>query len=379
MTAPVFITRDPVLNKQRAIVGNRLTLFAASAALALQELDYLKEHWPAKGSLFLNFGRLPMTESLASWEMPANTVLEVDAVWLTQPAGAKVLGILQERNQAVALYNYQPGQPVPGGLRVQFVMLDARQHPSPGANPGLAIATQVADNAEFEALLHRGYDGVAGWAFTRREIANQKLAPGYAQVIRLIDLLRKRADVKEIEAAFKLDVTLSYKLLRFINSAAFGLASDVTSFRHAVTLLGYDKLYKWLSLLLVTASKEPITPVLMQAAVARGRFMESLGKSFFDASELDNLFITGAFSLLDLLLDSTMESILEQMHPPGPIRDALLKREGMYAPLLKLATACEGLPGEMLSASKQLGLTPTTVNRAQLEALSFADSLKMAS
>jgi c-di-GMP-related signal transduction protein len=140
------------------------------------------------------------------------------------------------------------------GTDFRFLLADATANIA-GA-PGLLLAKGLQDNAQFDACIHKGFGGATGWFFLKGVTPAKKLNPGQAQTIRLLNLVRANADIKEIEAALKQDVALSVKLLRYINSAGFGLAVEIQSFRHAVTMLGYDKLNKWLSLLLVTASKD---------------------------------------------------------------------------------------------------------------------------
>jgi c-di-GMP-related signal transduction protein len=155
--------------------------------------------------------------------------------------------------------------------------------------------------------------------------------------VRVLNLVRQNGEIRDIEAALKHDVAMSYKLLRYINSAGFGLSCEIQSFRHAVNMLGYDKLNRWLSLLLATASKDPMAPALMYTALLRGRLMELLAAGLVDPAEYDNLFITGAFSLLDTLLGVGMEQALDAMRLPDPICDALLGNGGRYQPFLELA------------------------------------------
>ena len=105
--------------------------------------------------------------------------------------------------------------------------------------------------------------------------------------------------------------------------------------------------------------------------------MEKIGATFFDKGELDNLFITGAFSMLDLLLGASLQAALEEMHLPGPIADALLTGDGVYAPFLKLARALESFDDKSLaSLASDLHVSSEQINRAHLEALAFADSLQ---
>ena len=114
----------------------------------------------------------------------------------------------------------------------------------------------------------------------------------------------------------------------------------------------------------------------MQAAITRGRFMEQVGQVFFEKSEHDNLFITGAFSLLNVLLGTSMEAVLGEMHLPDTITAALTSRGGVYKPFLDLARACEDNPRLLASQAESLGLDFQTINRAQLSAVSFADTLQ---
>ena len=158
------------------------------------------------------------------------------------------------------------------------------------------MALNVYDGASFQACLDAGVNAAATWFFKRpAKSAAKTLNPGQAQIVRVLNLVRKNADIKEIETALKHDVALSYKLLRYINSAGFGLSCEIQSFRHAVSILGYNKLNKWLSLLLATASKDPMAPALMHTALTRAHLMEVLGHGLVDRQEYDNLFITGAF------------------------------------------------------------------------------------
>ena len=176
----------------------------------------------------------------------------------------------------------------------------SRSWPRKRSRYGIGVAFNVEGSDSFQACLDAGVIAAASWFFKYPTKAPAKvLNAGQTQIIRVINLVRKNADIKEIETALKQDVALSYKLLRYINSAGFGLSCEIQSFRHAVTILGYDKLNKWLSLLLATASKDPMAPALMHTALTRARLMEILAHGLVSPQEYDNLFITGAFSMLD--------------------------------------------------------------------------------
>ncbi|MBI5783894.1 MAG: HDOD domain-containing protein [Rhodocyclales bacterium] len=374
---PALIRREPVLNRQQTITASRLVVHADSAALAAEALNGVFDVWPGARSVFISLaGCLPDHELLV-WNAPENILIEIPALGLEAPTTRQLAGELAAAGVPLCLDGYVPGLALPAELPFRFLLADAASQPRVAAAPGIPIATGLADLPAFLNATAGGYDGAAGWFFLHGRKPADKLNPSHAQIVRVLNLVRRNAEVKEIEVALKQDVTLSYKLLRYINSAGFGLSCEIESFRHAVAILGYDKLNKWLSLLLVTASKDPAAPALMQASVARGRFMEILGKDYFDKSALDNLFITGAFSLLGVLLGTRIETVLQEMHLPEPVVDALLHGHGAYAGLLDLALACEeGRSAAVAEKAAALGVSIPKLNHAQIEALAFADSLQ---
>ena len=376
----ILISREPVLNRSRAITATRLIIQSPPApdacAQIAGELNRLAEAWPAARTVFVGLDGVAPDVGLLDWQVPQNAMIEIPAAALGNPATLELMQRLQQAGVSMCLDGFSAGMALPAGADFRFILADATAGVT-GA-PGLLLAKGLVDNAQFDACIHKGFGGAAGWFFLKGVTPAKKLNPGQAQTIRLLNLVRANADIKEIEAALKLDVALSVKLLRYINSAGFGLTVEIQSFRHAVTMLGYDKLNKWLSLLLVTSSKDAAAPALMQAAIARGRFMELTAAGSVDKSELDNLFITGAFSLLDILLGVLMETALADMHLPDTINDALISGSGPYAPFLALAQASEQADYAKFSArTAELQLDAETVNRAQLEALTFADSLQL--
>ncbi|MDD3353419.1 HDOD domain-containing protein [Zoogloea sp.] len=377
MSQPVLITREPVINKQFKITANRLIIHAGSVASAVDTLNGLADVWPTTHPVFISLFKLVPTPDLLSWAAPASAMVEIPTQAIAHPLTLSLIPRLQEAGTSLNLTWYQPDTVLPPNVPWRFVIIDAKRHYLTADPPGLAIAWGLSDVPEFRDAIIQGYDGASGWFFLRGIKTDGKLAPSHAQIVRLLNLVRRNAEVKDIENVLKQDVALSYKLLRYINSVGFGLMCEIQSFRHAVTILGYEKLNKWLSVLLVSASRDPSAPALMQTAIARGRFMEQIGRAFFEKNELDNLFITGAFSMLHLLLGASLQAALEEMHLPAPIADALLGGDGVFAPFLKLARALESFDDKALaSLASELHISAEQINRAHLEALSFADSLQ---
>lgn len=201
------------------------------------------------------------------------------------------------------------------------------------------------------------------------------VAPAQSHILRLINLVRSAADVDEIEGLLKRDPTLSFKLLRYINSSGFGLSTEITSFRHAVMILGYQQLFRW-AVVLLTAAKGECAPAVGNVAVLRGRLMENLVRELMTTEDADNAFVAGVFSLLDTMLGQTMEQALESLSLPQVVHDALLRREGPLAPFLKVAEACEsGTDAEVAAAADAIALSSHTVNMAHLEAVVWSENL----
>jgi len=193
-------------------------------------------------------------------------------------------------------------------------------------------------------------------------------------------LAQDNAPVSKIEDALKRDAALSFRLLRYINSAGFGLQCEIESFRHAVAVLGYQNLYRWLALLMVTAARQSASSALVTTAITRGRLAELIGSSLFEKQELDNLFIVGAFSLLDAILKAPLDQVADQIPLSQSVLEALFRREGPYGPILSLIEATEHLHdaharAEALETAGLLGLTVGEVNQAQIEAIVWAEGL----
>ncbi len=153
--------------------------------------------------------------------------------------------------------------------------------------------------------------------------------------------MRQQASTADIEDLLKKDPSLSFNLLRFINSSGFGLSCEITSFRHAVMILGLKKLFRWAALLLTTSRKDGTAPAVGQTAVVRGRLMELLAAELLPKEECDNAFVVGVFSLLDSMLGMPMERALESVALPDSVQQALLHNQGVFAPFLELTRACE--------------------------------------
>ncbi len=202
------------------------------------------------------------------------------------------------------------------------------------------------------------------------------VAPSYALIIRVLNLVRNEADLPVVENELKQDVALSYRLMRYINSAGMSFPTRITSYRQAVTILGYHELYRWLTLLLLTADPNPAKSEIVKCSIVRGRFMELIGKLRLQRREADDLFVVGIFSRLDELFGQPMETVLESLRLSDDMRDALVSRRGAYGELLSLAEALEQENPSRGELEGLLGLEQPSVDEAYLTARSWADAIR---
>lgn len=396
-----FMARQPIIDLRQEIVGYELLFRHNSAADAALIGDAMRADANILENLLTNMGTdwllgdrhafVNISPSLLKSEffdlLPAeHLVLELPD---TIPAPSDYLELcrhLRAKGYRFALDNFSPNSASRPLLEIaDYVKIDMQNLYVEQLSQIVAlvpvssriIATKVETSADYWFCKNLGIGLFEGYYFAKPETLTAKtLTPSLAHVLELLNKVRMNAEIREIEQVFKLDVALSYKLLRFINSAAMRRRTQVQSISNAITLLGYQQLYRWLTLLLVTSGEGSVPPALMRTAITRGRLTELLGQGRLSPHEGDNLFIAGVFSLLDTLLDMPMEKILEQLSLPKPICEALLCRQGPYGSYLAVAEACETGDGVKITAlSRELAIEPSQINQLHLDALGWVEKL----
>ncbi|MGB0129512.1 MAG: HDOD domain-containing protein [Rhodocyclaceae bacterium] len=240
------------------------------------------------------------------------------------------------------------------------------------------VAKDLESFDDFELCRKLGFAMFHGPFVTSREDwSGNHVGPQALRVIDLLNRLRRDADTAELARILRQDAVLSYRLLRYINSAASGLGQPVTSIEQGLMIMGRQKIYRWLTLLLFgSAEASPRTAALLENALVRGRLMERVDERQPEAARED-LFVVGLFSLLDRVLQVPMPEALKPLNLPEAVRAALLQGTGPYASLLGLATACEAGDQEGISAaSVACGLNAARVNAQHFEALIWAQDVQ---
>ena len=215
---------------------------------------------------------------------------------------------------------------------------------------GKTLLAEKVESVEQMKLCHDlGFDLFQGYYVARPTVISGKhLQASELALIRLLGLLSHDADIGEIEKVFKQEPVLTVNLLRLTNSVGSGMATRITSLRHAITILGRRQLLRWLQLLLYSGSSSnaPTVNPLLQLAATRGRLMELLVDKAPGIKEggrelIDQAFMVGILSLMPTLTSVSMDEVLAQLPVAKPVQDGLLSRGGILGNLLTLIESLE--------------------------------------
>jgi EAL and modified HD-GYP domain-containing signal transduction protein len=384
----------PLIDAKRKAIGTRLTMLSSKPQERTpigHVLSTLNNVWPdANAPVLVAPLDAEFDRSMLDWDAPKNAILEIPSVNLRDPDAQLHAQQLFRDGKRLAIRG-RPDTPLPPSLLSCFeyslihIAEDRRVQANGLAKPEPAgvsrripfIITGVQTVADVDAAFTRGATASVGWPLDDAQHRQARpLQPGQAVVLELLRLVRDDAELPKIESTLKRDPALAFKLLRLVNSAAFGLPVQITSFQHAVMMLGYKKMMRWLSLLLATASKDANTFPLMHASIRRGLFLEFLGAGEGQTELRDELFITGAFSMLDRITGAPFPQLFELIALPENVIDAIVHKKGPHAPFLTLIEAIER--SDPIAIGRQvdaLAVDISACNQALLKAMATANTL----
>lgn len=396
------IARQAILNDARKVFGYELFDRSLSAqahtassdaqllfnALSMAENDSLASH----KTIFINCTHDSLAGGHLDLVAPERVVLEIPPLPMSQvdQIGNHLPNLQQLKQRGFSLAfdfsvltrSYESWLPLASFVKFDLSVLKPEAVGSfiklaQSRSQAMLIAEKVETLEQYELVKSLGVSLYQGYWFAKPVLlVGQRMSPSQVNIIRLIDLVRKQSSTTEIEELLKHDATLSFNLLRFINSAGFGMRTEVTSFKHAVMLLGLNRLFKWAALLMTTSANKSMPPAVAATAVVRGRLMELLALEKLPQEDADQAFVVGVFSLLDTMLGMPMDQALAAVTLPQQVTDALLHGTGALAPYLQLTVSCESNDdAAFASAIQTLGLDSNQVNWAHLQALAWAETL----
>lgn len=198
------------------------------------------------------------------------------------------------------------------------------------------------------------------------------------RIMELLNKLKQESDNSKLTDALRRDPMVLFKLLRYANSPVTGLRTKAETAEQALMVIGRDKLYNWLTLLLyVTGEGSGLEYALLNDSLVRGRMLELIGSERLGKQHANNLFLTGMFSLLDVLFHKPLPKILSLLTLPDEINQALLESQGLYYPYLQVVYACEsGTPKELENIATSMQMAVNDINCRHVESLVWAQQVE---
>lgn len=268
----------------------------------------------------------------------------------------------------------------------QIIKVDLRQTPicraeklieKLGGHRLTFLAEKVETHEEYDQAREMGFTLFQGYFFSQPEIVQGKDIK--AAKITLLQLIREtrrsQCDIDDLDRLITRDVSLSYKLLRYINSAFFRRRMEITSIRHAITLLGERELRQFIALVATAELAQDKPQELIRSAIIRARFCELLGEQSRSPMDTSELFLLGLLSQIDAMLDAEMVTVMERLPLSDRLKNALVSGTGDLAGFLGLVTAYES--GDWKNCARfieSIGCDPVTVPGHYLEAVEWAEA-----
>ena len=392
----IFVARQPIFDRYRQVYGYEL-LFRSGATSAFisqspdqASLKVLDNTFFVFGldvltggkRAFVNFTRETLVKEYALGLPPESLVVQVPETVVPDDEVLAACRNLKRLGYAVALNLAALGdEPGPLEPLAEIVKVDFER------------ASRAARRQIAHAFLARGIKVLADKVETEQDLAEaEKLGCAYSQgqfvskpvmmasrtipgfklnyLLLLKEINAPQPEFDAIEQIVKREVSLSFKLLRYINSSAFGVRSRITSLQQALMMLGLKGIRQWASIAVLADLGQDQPSELVTMSVLRARMCESVAREAGLQDRTHDLFLTGLFSLIDTLLGVPLADLLELLPFPWDCGAALLGEENPVGVILEAVIAYER--GDWLGMSeraRQLGLDEQRLPALYLDAV----------
>jgi c-di-GMP-related signal transduction protein len=358
-----FVARQPILNADEKLFGYEL-LFRDSMVNAfscgdadgaacstmdsslLMGLDTLCNGKAA----FLNFTRDVLLRDYAMLFPPDRVVVEVLE---TVTPDAEVIAAcqrLKESGYRIALDDFAVADPravllesaciVKVDFRSTAAAARAEMVRKLGSSHRM-LAEKIETREEFHAAQKAGFVYFQGYFFHKPEIVTTTDIPfNKLNYVRMLQAVQDPdLDLKRIESLIKCEVAICYRLLRYLNSAAFGFSNEIRSIRHALTMMGSIEIRRWVQLVATLGATQQQGNEVVFAALVRARFCELLTSRVLHNGS--DLFLMGLFSLIDSILQVPMQTVLTNILIDDAIKNVILGLPSHLRAIYRLMLAQE--------------------------------------
>lgn len=390
-----FVARQPILTAEQKIFGYEL-LFRDGAENYFREADV---EGAARSTLdsslllgldvlcgggyaFINCTRDVLLRGYATLLPPEQTVIEVLETVTPDEEVIAACHRLRQAGYLVALDDFVPDDPRAAMADVvDLIKVDIHQTSTQQAGTIVKqfgkqhrmLAEKVETRLEFQVMRNLGFIHFQGFFFRVPEVVSAHDIPAnklnYLRMLQAV--ARDEMDLREIENLIKGEVSLCYRLLRYLNSALFAFRSEIRSVRHALSMLGEREIRRWVQLVATIAAGEQKCSEVVLTALTRARFCELLAPKVPHGN--CDLFLMGLMSLMDAVLEMPMSTVLEKVRIVEPIKDVILGHPSPLRSIYRLMLAQEsGEWAAVADLSKQLRLGGNEVADAYFRALQWA-------
>jgi EAL and modified HD-GYP domain-containing signal transduction protein len=396
-----FVARHPILDRNREVHGYELlhrsgwdgvfrhqdpdkaTLELLNASMLVNRLQDLTDHKLA----FVNVTENLLHQDVLRVVPTEHTVLELLETIRPTPDVVEAVAELHDLGHRIAVDDFTGGEDwapiveMADYLKVDFRAMDADQRRAiveRYARPGLRfLAEKIETHEEFQEALDTGYDLFQGFFFCKPETsARRELPQGKVNYLQFLqEISRTEPDIDRLTDLIKREISLSAKLLRYINSVHFGIREEMTSIRQALIHLGERPLKRWGTLIALAGLGDDKPIELIRTCLVRARFCEQLA-GVLDLNERSlYLFLTGMFSALDALTDRPLEEALNELGVDREIQGAIEGEATDLGRAFALAQACERGDDRLYRViAGHFGLAEDQVAQLWTEALLWADA-----
>ncbi|ENM5732072.1 EAL domain-containing protein [Vibrio mimicus] len=395
-----YVARQPILDREKSTIGYEL-LFRDGPKNTFPDIDpeqatsrllsdhFLTAHYSTLGNHlgFVNFPYQSLINMVPTLFPVKSLVVEIleDC-----PPTSELLEAIKKMallGYKIALDDFIPSNEWKAFLPfISIIKFDIRLVPIPKAKLFINklrstkiefLAEKVETYEEFELAKQAGFHYFQGYFFSKPEIIQRKaLQPSFLTIVSLLkEVAKPEVDYREIEAIVAKDISLSYKLLTYVNSSAT-VSSKIQSFRQALVYLGQQKLRKFISLVAIASTQDSKPDYLYNLAILRARFCEMLSERVSTQISPGTGFLTGMFSLLDSLLDQPLDAIVKEMPIEEEVKLALTESKGILGQILELNKAYEMADwGQVIALAQSLNLPSEAPTECYIEAVKWTADL----
>lgn len=358
----VYVARQPILNHKKHLYAYEL-LFrdgltnyfpvidgdeATSKVLSSSYFTIGLEKITGKKLAFINFTARLLQEEAPLLFPKETTVIEILESVQPDPVIIERLRSFAEKGYTIALDDFKLRKGIKPLIDISSIIkIDFRLTPLNQIEPlvinlknrGIQLlAEKVETIEEFQRAGELGFDYFQGYFFCKPEILTAKEVSSTTLHLLTImaEVTKKDFDFNKIEAIITQDVSISYKLLRYINSAFFKVSQEITTIKQAALFLGQDELKRFVSLIAMSKIASHKPDELVRTACVKARFLEAVGKFSKSGVNPSELFTIGLFSNIDAILDQPMAQIMKELPLSRSIKETLIGRKTELSSYLDL-------------------------------------------